>query len=182
MPWPYWASFYTPRKDFACRLLHQQHQVEKEAKPLLRRKNVNEATDKRKLFISNTGGQHTQPRPHGAKGNLPNCIEKTSWPPDSPDINPVENLWNIIDEVVYKDPTPSTHEGSEKTAQTSLEEYPLLTQYAYPQDVTCRSKSVIKNGVANSKVNSIFVDNRQSTSLICRYLNLKSCPISCPVT
>ena len=38
----------------------------KEVKPVLHRKNVNEATKKRKLFSSN---RHTQPRPprHGAK-------------------------------------------------------------------------------------------------------------------
>ena len=30
------------------------------------------------------------------------------WPPNSPDINPVENRWSIMDEVIYKDPTPKT--------------------------------------------------------------------------
>ena len=89
--------------------------LEKEVKPVLHRKNVNEATDKRKLFSSNrhmTFVQDGAPA-HAAKApkarckkNLPNFIEKTCWPPNSPDINPVENLWSIMDEVVYKDPTP----------------------------------------------------------------------------
>ena len=79
--------------------------LEKEVKPVLHRKNVNEATDKGKLFSSNRHMTFVQ---DGAwcKKNLPNCIEKTCWPPNSPDINPVENLWNIMDEVVYKDPAP----------------------------------------------------------------------------
>jgi len=54
-------------------------------------------------------------------------IEKTSWPLKLPDINPVENLWSIMDEVVYKYPTPKTMKDLiMKTAQTSLEEYPAL--------------------------------------------------------
>ena len=62
--------------------------------------------------------KHTQPRPprHAAKKkkkNRPNFIEKTYWPPNFPDINLVENLWSIMDEVVYKDPTPKTI-GSEQ--------------------------------------------------------------------
>ena len=77
----------------------------KEVKPLLRRKNVNEAIDKRKLFSSNrhmTFVQDGAPA-HAAKAtqgwckrNLPNFTEKTSWPPNSPDINPVEKLWSIM--------------------------------------------------------------------------------------
>jgi len=42
------------------------------------------------------------------KKKLPNFIQKISWLPNLPDINPVENLWSIMDEVVYKDPTPKT--------------------------------------------------------------------------
>ena len=89
--------------------------LEKQVNRLLRRKSVNEAIDKRKLFSSNrhmTFVQDGAPA-HAAKATqaccktkLPNFIEKISWPPDSPDINPVENLWSIMDEVVYKDPTP----------------------------------------------------------------------------
>ena len=89
--------------------------LEKEVKPVLHRKNVNEATDKRKLFRSNrhmTFVQDGAPAhaakatKHGAKKKLPNFIEKTCRPPNSPDINPVENLWSIMDEVVYNDSNP----------------------------------------------------------------------------
>ena len=39
------------------------------------------------------------------KKNLPNVIEKTSWLPNSPDINLVENLSTIMEEVVYNWPS-----------------------------------------------------------------------------
>ena len=91
--------------------------LEKEVKPVLHHKNVNEATDKWKLFSSNRHMTFVQDEvpAHAAKAtqawckkNLPNFIEKTCQPPNSPDINPVENLWSIMNEVVYKDPTPKT--------------------------------------------------------------------------
>jgi len=51
--------------------------------------------------------------PHTAKAtqswcskNLPNFIAKEEWPANSPGINPIENLWSIIDEEAYKDPIP----------------------------------------------------------------------------
>ena len=102
------------------------NKLEKEVKPLLRRKNVNEAIDKRKLFSSNrhmTFVQDGAPS-HAAKAtqawckrNLPNFIEKAGWPPNSPDINPVENRWSIMHEVLYKDPTPKTMKDLKRRLQ-----------------------------------------------------------------
>ena len=97
--------------------------LEKEVKPVLHRKNVNEATDRQKLFSSNRHMMFVQDGlpAHAAKAtqawckkNLPNFTEKTCWPPNSPNINPVENLWSITDEVVYKDPTPKTMKDLKK--------------------------------------------------------------------
>ena len=91
--------------------------LEKEVKPLLlRRKNVNEAIDKENCSVlihtrrsSKTGRQHTQPRPPklGVKDTCQVLYRKQAGL-QSPDINPVENLWSITDKVVYKDPTPKT--------------------------------------------------------------------------
>ena len=53
--------------------------------------------------------------PHKAKAtqtwcetNLPNFIEKAEWPVNSPDVNPIESHWSIIDEFSYKDPIPKS--------------------------------------------------------------------------
>ena len=132
-PRSHWASFYTRGTDFDCRLLHQR-----EVKPLLRRKNVNEAIDKRKLISSNrqtTFVQDGAPA-HAAKAtqawckrNLPNFIEKTSWPTHSPDIKPVENLWSIMASVVYKSPTPETMKDLKRRLKQAWKKIPLSTLY-----------------------------------------------------
>ena len=127
---------------------------EKQVKPVLHRKNVNEATDKRKLFSSNrhmTFVQDGAPA-HAAKAtqawckkNLPNFIEKTCWPPNSPDINPVENLWSIRDEVVYKDPTPKTMKDLKRRLKQAWKKLPLSTLHDLSHFMPQRLRNVITN-------------------------------------
>ena len=128
--------------------------LEKEVKTVLHRKNVNEATDKRKLFSSNrhmTFVQDGAPaRPAKAtqawcKKNLPNFIEKTCWPPNSPDINPVENLWSIMDEVVYKDPTPKTMKDLNRRLKLAWKKIPLSTLQDLSHSMQQRLRNVITN-------------------------------------
>ena len=128
--------------------------LEKELKPVLHRKNVNEATDKWKLFSSNrhmTFVQDGTPA-HAAKAtqawckkNLPNFIEKTCWPPNSPDINPVENLWSIMDEVVYKDPTPKTMKDLKRRLKQAWKKIPLSTLHDLSHSMPQRLRNVITN-------------------------------------
>ena len=40
--------------------------------------------------------------------NLPNFIAKDGCKANSPDLNPIENIWSIIDETTYKYPAPKT--------------------------------------------------------------------------
>jgi len=40
--------------------------------------------------------------------NLPNFIAKGGWPANYSDLNPIENIWSIIDETTYKDPASKT--------------------------------------------------------------------------
>ena len=128
MPWSYWASFYNPRKDFACRLLHQQHQVEKEAKPLLRCKNVNEAIDKRKLFSSNTGGS-TRSQGHMAQKKPAKLYRGNKLASRFARYQPCGESLEHNGLSWLQRPNTWDHEGSEKTDQTSLENIPLLAQY-----------------------------------------------------
>jgi len=120
--------------------------LEKEVKLLLHRKNVNEAIDKRKLFSSNrhmTFVKDGAPA-HAAKAtqawckrNLPNFREKTSRPPNSPDINPVENLWSIMDEFVYKDPTPKTVKDLKRRLKQAWKNIPLFTLHDLSHTSCC---------------------------------------------
>lgn len=45
--------------------------------------------------------------------NLPNFIAKHSWPVNPTDLNPIENIWSIIDKTTYKDPAPQNNEKVE---------------------------------------------------------------------
>ena len=94
-----------------------------------------------------TGRQLTQPRPprHGAKKNLPNFRKKTCWPPNSPDINPVENLWSIMDEVVYKDPTPKTIKDLKRRLKQAWKKIPLSTLHDLSHSMPQRLRNVITN-------------------------------------
>src|ERR1044071_2543422 len=39
--------------------------------------------------------------------NIPSYIKPKDWPPDSPDLSPIENLWSILSFSVYRDPEPT---------------------------------------------------------------------------
>ena len=127
--------------------------LEKEVKPVLHRKNVNEATDKRKLFSSNrhmTFVQDGAPA-HAVKAtqewckkNLPNFTEKTCWSPNSPDINPAENLWSIMYEVVYKYPTPKTMKDLKRRLKQTWKKIRLSTLHELSHSMPQRLRNVIK--------------------------------------
>lgn len=40
--------------------------------------------------------------------NVPSYIHPKDWPPNSPDLSPIENIWSILSTSVYKDPEPKT--------------------------------------------------------------------------
>ena len=147
--------FFTPRTDFDCRLLHQQHITEtSEACPspyvkvwMKQQTRENCSPEIATWRWSKTGHQHTQPRPptRGAKKNLPNFIEKPCWPPNFPDINPVENLWSIMDEVVYKDPTPKTMKDLKRRLKQAWKKIPLSTPHDLSHSMPQRLRNVITN-------------------------------------
>ena len=134
--------------------------LEKQLKPFLHRKNVNEAADKRKLFSSNhhmTFVEDGAPA-HAAKATqawcketLPNFIEKTCWPPNSPDINPVANLWSTMDEVVNKDPTPETMKDLKRRLRQAWKKIPLSTLHDVSHSMPQRLRNVITNKVGHAE-------------------------------
>ena len=89
--------------------------LKKELKPVYDRLDTSGAISKRRLFIDNAHSvfQQDGARAHTSvvsrawlNDNIPNYIE--NWPPNSPDLSPIENIWSILSNDVYKDPEPKT--------------------------------------------------------------------------
>ena len=118
--------------------------LEKEVKTVLHRKNVNEATDKRKLFSSNchmTFIQDGVPA-HAAKATQAWCEKK---PAKFYRENMLENLWSIMDEVAYKEPTPKTMNDLKRWLKQASKKIQLST----PHDLSHSMPQQIRNMITN---------------------------------
>ena len=89
--------------------------LEKEVKPLFKRsKRTNEATTNKMVvnnmsftFQQDGAPAHTYKQAQDScLQNLPNFINKDNWPGNSSDLNPMENLFSILNKKVYCDPEP----------------------------------------------------------------------------
>jgi len=48
-------------------------------------------------------------------------IPPGDWPPNSPDLSPIENIWSIMAAAVYASPEPQTLTALERCLQKILE-------------------------------------------------------------
>ena len=128
--------------------------LEKEVKPLFSRRSTTEEPVKRKLFTNNSSETLVQDGApaHTAKAtqqwckrNLPNFIAKDECSANSPDLNPIENLWSIIDEAAYRDPIPKTMGGLKSRLWQAWPNIPLASLRELARSMPQRLKNVIQN-------------------------------------
>lgn len=89
--------------------------LEKEVKPAFQRTAVCAQLTATKMFHNNGEGlfQQDGARAHTSKAsvewlnkNINGYILPGDWPPNSPDLSPIENVWSIMAATVYADPEP----------------------------------------------------------------------------
>ena len=133
--------------------------LEKEVKPLFSRRSTTEEPVKRKLFTNKSSATFIQDGApaHTAKAtqqwckkNLPNFMKKDEWPANSPDLNPIENLWSIIDEAAYRDPIPKTMGGLKSRLRQAWRNIPLASLRELARSMPQRLKNVIQNNGGHS--------------------------------
>jgi hypothetical protein len=128
--------------------------LEKEVKPLFRRRRVGGLLSERKLFAVNKQGvfQQDGARAHTSKAtvdwiniNLPSFISPADWPPNSPDLSPIENIWSIISTSTYRDPEPKTVTQLQKRLRHAWSTVSSETLSALIESMPDRLKTVRRN-------------------------------------
>lgn len=124
--------------------------LKKELKPVYDRLDTSGTISKRRLFTDNAVSvfQQDGARAHTSavsrawlNENIPNYIE--NWPPNSPDLSPIENLWSILSSSVYKDPEPKTPAQLKRRLRKAWNSISLETLYNLIESLPRRMKAVI---------------------------------------
>jgi len=133
--------------------------LEKEMKPLKSRRQVTGGPMERKLFSSKKEMAFVQDRAPAPSSkatqmwcqvNLPNFIAKDSWPANSLDLNPIEDIWSIIDETTYNDPAPKTMAELKRRLRFPWKNSIIDTRKELAHFMPRRSENAIKNKTGDS--------------------------------
>lgn len=128
--------------------------LEKEVKPAFQRKTVCTDLTSTKLFNINNEGlfQQDGARAHTSKAsvdwlntNINGYISPDDWPPNSPDLSPIENVWSIMAVTVYADPEPQTMNTLKRRLRKAWKSIPLKTLKNLIGSMSDRLQAVIKN-------------------------------------
>lgn len=98
------------------------------------------------VFVQDGAPPHTSARSQTwLQENVPNFIPKEEWPGNSPDLNPIENLWSIMDNEIYKDPIPKTMTSFRRRLHLAWARVSHETLQSLIHSMPDRLKNVIKN-------------------------------------
>ena len=130
--------------------------LEKEVKPAFQRTVVCAELTATKMFHNNGEGlfQQDGARAHTSRAsvewlntNINGYISPEDWPPNSPDLSPIENVWSIMAATVYADPEPQTLNTLKRRLRKAWKSIPLKTLKnligSMPDRLQARSKGNI---------------------------------------
>lgn len=126
--------------------------LEKLVKPAFDRNSDDGNVTQRKLFADNDYGvfQQDGARCHTSavttkwlNDNIPSYIKPKDWPPNSPDLSPIENLWSILSLSVYKDPEPKNVAQLKRRLQRAWKSVKADTLLTMIQSMPERVRAVI---------------------------------------
>lgn len=115
--------------------------------------NYFEALDDMKLFPMRNKRVLMQDgaKPHVEKQNLKTIDDKgieiigrSNWPGNSPDLNPIENLWSILKDSVYKEPLPKNLQELKSRFQETWDSYPASALFRLTQSFKRRIENMME--------------------------------------
>lgn len=128
--------------------------LEKEVKPAFKRAVVCNDLTATKLFRDNSEGlfQQDGARAHTSRAsiewlntNINGYISPEDWPPNSPDLSPIENVWSIMSATVYADPEPQNLNTLKRRLRKAWKSIPLKTLKNLIGSMPDRLKTVVKS-------------------------------------
>ena len=77
--------------------------------------------------------------------NIVDYISPKDWPPNSPDLSPIENIWSIMATSVYAEPQPQTMNCLKRRIRRAWKSISLSVLQNLMDSMPHRLKTVIKN-------------------------------------